>query len=78
MTLSDLIWTRDYWRRPYSTTQVAELLGISHSTVIRLIETGELPARRTSLRGKWQIPRPAVHERLRCTVCHQCGKCQRT
>ena len=45
-------------RRWYSITEAAELLGVSHDTVSRLIERGELPAIRVSKRIV-RIPVPA-------------------
>lgn len=45
-------------RRWYSITEAAELLGVSHDTVSRLIDRGELPAIRVSKRLV-RIPIPA-------------------
>jgi len=45
-------------RRWYTITEAAELLGVSHDTVSRLIERGELPAIRVSRRIV-RIPVPA-------------------
>ena len=45
-------------RRWYSITEAAELLGVSHDTVSRLIDRGELPAIRVSKRIV-RIPVPA-------------------
>ena len=45
-------------RRWYSITEAADLLGVSHDTVSRLIERGELPAIRVSKRIV-RIPIPA-------------------
>lgn len=45
-------------RRWYSITEAAQLLGVSHDTVSRLIDRGELPAIRVSKRIV-RIPIPA-------------------
>jgi excisionase family DNA binding protein len=45
-------------RRWYSITEAADLLGVSHDTVSRLIDRGELPAIRVSKRIV-RIPIPA-------------------
>lgn len=45
-------------RRWYSITEAAELLGVSHDTISRLIDRGELPAIRVSRRIV-RIPIPA-------------------
>lgn len=44
--------------RPLSTKQVAELLGLSTKTVIRLAENGELPAYRVG--DLWKFKRSEV------------------
>jgi len=49
---------RELWRRPLSTTQAAEELGIAPYTIRRWIEAGKLPARRIG--RNYQIPRAAV------------------
>jgi|GEM_PF-2181214 len=46
---------RELWRRPLSTTQVAEELGVSDRTVRRWVQNGWLPGRK--LGRNYQIPR---------------------
>lgn len=38
-----------------STGQAADMLQTSHDTVLRLIQSGTLPATRLSARGRWRI-----------------------
>jgi len=49
---------RELWRRPLSTTQAAEELGINPSTIRRWIESGIIPARRIG--RNYQIPRQVI------------------
>ncbi len=66
----------DYWKVTLSTAQAAKILSVHPSTVIRYIETGELPARRIGSRGHWRIPRQAILDRNRCADCIDCGRCR--
>ena len=47
-------------RRWYTIKEVAERLRVSHDTVARMVERGELPAIRVSARLV-RIPAPALH-----------------
>lgn len=67
---------RKYWQRTISTTQAANLLGVHRMTVLRMIQTGDLPARRIGHLGHWHIPRQAVIDRTRCAECIDCGRCR--
>jgi len=44
----------------YTTTEVADLLGISHRTVVRMVEDGRLPV--VPKMGHRRIPRKAIQE----------------
>ncbi len=48
----------DAWKRPLSTTQVAELLGVSRQTVHAWIVQGRIPAKRHG--RNWKVPRELV------------------
>ncbi len=52
--------------RPFlSPAEAAELLGVSRTTIVRRIESGELEALQTSpRRGRYRIPRGALERYL--------------
>lgn len=52
-------------RKPYTTTEAAERLGVSARTVSRMCDRGELPFYRTSPGGDRRIPVSAVDAYLR-------------
>jgi excisionase family DNA binding protein len=51
-----------------STQQTADMLGVSRPTVIKLLDDGVLPCRRTSETGHRRIPRTAVTAHLRAML----------
>ena len=59
------------YKRPLSTTQVAEALSVTDQTVRNLIKDGRLPARRIG--RNYQVPRTALAALERCRGCG--GEC---
>lgn len=51
-------------KKPYTASEVSEILGISLSTIYRHIKEGKLKAFMTN-KGMWEIPTKALDEYLR-------------